>query len=272
MAVAAVPLRPMATHPPLREEGAAAAALDWLPAGWRAPEGPRLNLDAEIATGGEPPLDHPDGVFALITAREALPRAGASWAEWAAELRRLLAPGGIALAGLGTPAEFERLSGERWDDDEIGVSVLPGPDGSRAFHSDWWLRAHLGRAFELHGPSANGDAREVVLRAGADAPTAAELRAPEADEPRELAAAQAEASRLAALAERAEARHRRELDALREELGRELMRKALQATSGDAGFVSDSTAALVVAEYEGSRSWKVTRPLRAAGRMARRFR
>jgi hypothetical protein len=262
----------MATHPPLREEGQGTDALEGLPDGWSVPAGPHLHLNAEPAAGEDPPMAHPDGAFAVITARDALPRAGTGWAEWAAELRRLLAPGGVALAGLASPAEFERLTGERWDEDAIGISVIPGPDGPRAFHSNWWLRAHLGRAFELSGPDADGETRRVLLRAGVRAPSPAELRAPEPDEPRELAAAQAEVTRLLALAERAEKRHTRELEAMREELDRKLMREAFQATaSGTAGWENDSGAALVAARYEATTSWRLTRPLRAAGRLARRL-
>jgi hypothetical protein len=50
------------------------------------------------------------------------------------------------------------------------------------------------------------------------------------------------------------------------------MRRAFEATaSGMGGWENDSGAALVAARYEATTSWKLTRPLRAAGRLARRL-
>jgi hypothetical protein len=59
-------------------------------------------------------------------------------------------------------------------------------------HSEWWLRAHWGRAFDVAGlvPGVAGDQDLVILeQPGTPPPTAAALAAPEPGEPRELAAA-----------------------------------------------------------------------------------
>jgi hypothetical protein len=69
----------------------------------------------------------------------------------------------------------------------------------------------------------------------------------------------------------AEARHRRELDDLREEMGRELMRRSFVEADRDwQRRGPGSPAALVAAEYESTTSWKLTKPLRTLGRLLRR--
>jgi hypothetical protein len=239
----------MPTHPPLREEGSAAAAPDWIPDSWRAPD-------------------------TVIPPAEGLPAAADRWAEWALELHGRLAPGEVALVGLAAEYEFERLTGEEWDEDTIGISVLPAGGAMRGFHSDWWLQAHLGRAFDVSGPSSDeGGRRWIALRRKGDPASAEELRAPDDDEARELTSAQAEVDRLRSHAAQAEARHQRELDALREELGRELMRRAFQATTAEAAeWSNDSLYRLIAAQFEGTVSWRITKPLRRAGQLARRLR
>jgi hypothetical protein len=91
------------------------------------------------------------------------------------------------------------------------------------------------------------------------------------DQNRELEAARAEAARLREELEYAEQRHRRELDELREEMSRELMRRAFAAADLDwSRRGAGSPAMLLAAEYESTTSWKITKPLRALGRMLRR--
>jgi hypothetical protein len=66
-----------------------------------------------------------------------------------------------------------------------------------------------------------------------------------------------------ALAE-AEARHRRELDALREEFHRELMRKSFRIAELEVrGGAPHEAVAETIKEYESTLSWRVTTPLRA---------
>ncbi len=82
------------------------------------------------------------------------------------------------------------------------------------------------------------------------------------DQDEELAAARAEADRL-----------RTELEALREDMHRELMRRSFaeadrEWSRGGAG----SPGMTVAAEYESTTSWKLTKPLRAMGRLLRRER
>ncbi len=82
------------------------------------------------------------------------------------------------------------------------------------------------------------------------------------DEEREdqLAAARAEADRL-----------RNELEELREDMNRELMRRSFAEADREwARGGAGSPAMLVAAEYEATTSWKLTKPLRAMGRLLRR--
>ena len=93
------------------------------------------------------------------------------------------------------------------------------------------------------------------------------------DDQPELAAALAEAARLREELAALELRHRRELEALREEMSRELMRRSFAAADREwARSGTGSPAMLMAAEYEGTTSWKLTKPLRAMGRLLRRER
>ena len=68
-------------------------------------------------------------------------------------------------------------------------------------------------------------------------------------------------------------RHRHQLAELREETGRELMRRSFAAADLEwARRGPGSPATLAAAEYEATTSWRVTRPLRALGAMVRRLR
>jgi hypothetical protein len=90
-------------------------------------------------------------------------------------------------------------------------------------------------------------------------------------EERDLQAALESAAQLREQLERAERRHKQELDALREEMNRELMRRAFAEADLDwSRHGSGSPAMLVAAEYESTTSWKITKPLRALGRIVRR--
>ena len=93
------------------------------------------------------------------------------------------------------------------------------------------------------------------------------------DDQQGLAAARAEIARLREELEALEVRHRRELDALREEMNRELMRRSFAAADREwARSGTGSPAMLIAAEYEATTSWKLTKPLRAMGRLFRRDR
>jgi hypothetical protein len=103
-------------------------------------------------------------------------------------------------------------------------------------------------------------------------PSAGEQLPPEqpGDE-QELAAVRRHAEQLADQLKAAETRHRRELEELREEMGRELMRRSFADADREwARHGPGSPATLVAAEYEATTSWRLTKPLRALGRLLRR--
>lgn len=230
-----------------------------------------LDFDAALADGASPPLPEADGSIDEIRAATAFTHLVDEWAAWLLELRRVASDGGRLLIGLGRPDRFEELTGGTWDDSQIGmtvVSALDGPGRRDVFHSEWWLRAHWGRAFEIVSIDESDGKRQVVLSKRSGELTTDELERP-ADDPRELAAARANAAHLADQLDRS----RRELDQQREDLSRELMRRSFAVADAEwsrGGPGSPATA--VAAQYEATTSWRLTKPLRALGRLLRRDR
>jgi hypothetical protein len=231
-----------------------------------------LDFDAALARGAKPPLYGPDGSIEEIRAPSAFTRLVDGWAEWLLELRRVLSDGGRLVVGLARPERFEKLTGSPWDDDRLGmtvVSALDGPGRREVFHSEWWIRAHWGRAFEIVSLGEADGRREVVLaRRSADV-TADDLERTEPGDQRELEAARANSVYLAEQLDRA----RLELEEQREEMGRELMRRSFVAADAEwARGGPGSPASLVAAQYEATTSWRLTKPLRELGRLLRRDR
>lgn len=150
-----------------------------------------------LAQPQAPPLAAPDGHFDLIYAISAFTHIGEGWSAWLAELHRLLAPGGLVLAAFLGPGMIGPLLGERWSDDRIGIAFTrgnrPAPGGRATFVSEWWLRAHLGRAFDIvrlepcgfRSGDPRGDYGAVLMRRRDVVVSEQELERPQADEPRE---------------------------------------------------------------------------------------
>ena len=235
-----------------------------------------LDLDGALKGASAPPLGFADGSFELIEARSAFTRIDRGWAEWLLDARRLLDDRGMLVVGLADPAAFERLTGEDWDESQIGMTALAPLNGSGSrivFHSEWWLRAHWGRAFEILAIEQTDGGRQASLRGRDEPVSAAELERPEPGEDREMSAATANAALLRSQLDRMERRRRSELDEQREDMNRELMRRSLAAADEDwARRGAGSPAMLVAAEYEATSSWRLTKPLRAVGSRLRRLR
>jgi SAM-dependent methyltransferase len=247
--------------------------LGLLPGG-RSGTGPGLDFDRALGADPLPPLEHRDACFDLIWSLSAFTRIADGWAEWLLEARRLLSGRGVLVIGLAESAAFEGLTGIGWDDSRIGMTVLSPLNGAGSrivFHSAWWVRAHWGRAFDLVGLEERDGRRFAVLRTREGAVSSADLERPEPGEDRELAAARANAEFLRSQLEDSEQRHRHQLEEQREDMNRELMRRSFAAADQEwARRGPGSPATLVAAEYEATTSWRLTKPLRAVGRMLRR--
>lgn len=76
-----------------------------------------------------PPLEVEAGTFDLVYATSVFTHIGEHWSGWL----------------------WEALLGEPYAEDEVGMTVRHGHTAEDAwvFHSEWWLREHWGRAFEV---------------------------------------------------------------------------------------------------------------------------
>lgn len=233
--------------------------------------GSQLDFDAALAEATAPTLPFADASFERIEADSAFTHLTDGWAEWLVELHRLLTEDGLLVVGLSPRESVERLSGRPWEDSRVGMTVLSALDGPGGvvFHSEWWLRTHWGRAFEIVSIEEDPGRRFVSLRRRDGEVSAEELERSEPGDERELVAAQANTSYLAEQFDRAARRWEQE----REDTNRELMRRAFVEADLDwARRGPGSPAMLVAAEYEATTSWQITKPMRAVGRMLRRFR
>jgi SAM-dependent methyltransferase len=164
------------------------ASIEWLEANMSPPVHAFVN-------GEKPPLDAPDGRFDLVLAMSVFTHLTDYSLPWLAELHRVLVDDGLLLASFLGRQAYDVYAGGGWDDGKIGMNIahygqswdLGGPT---VFHSEWWLRAHWGRAFDilsLRDGRAAGDHGIVLLRRKPGSVTAEQLAEP-ADDPRELSA------------------------------------------------------------------------------------
>jgi SAM-dependent methyltransferase len=151
--------------------------------------------------GIAPPLPLPDGSLDLIWAMSVFTHITDQWSDWLVEMHRVLAPNGILIASFLGEGMWKPLVGQPYREDEVGMSVLHHWEGPEAwvFHSEWWLRAHWGRAFEVlevkrpprvHDGSPQITHSYVALSRRDVDITTADLERIDADEARELAGLQ----------------------------------------------------------------------------------
>ncbi len=98
-----------------------------------------------------PPLALDAGSLDLIWAMSVFTHITDLWGDWLLEMHRLLDDGGILVASFLGEGMWEALVGEPYDEDAVGMTVLhhwEGPD-AWVFHSEWWLREHWGRPFDV---------------------------------------------------------------------------------------------------------------------------
>jgi SAM-dependent methyltransferase len=195
----------------------------------------------------DPPLAFEDSSFDLIWAISVWTHLTDNSLPWLAEMHRMLKPGGIFIPTYMGESHSEKLAGEDWDEDRIGMNVLRhyqdwNHGGPMVLISDWWMREHWGRAFEVerieHGPHLFN---WPVLRKK-EVRVTAEVLAKPSDDPRELTAAQHNL--------------------------RQVQRELEMALSE--GQEHAEAERMRYEEIESSLSWRVTKPLRAARHRLRR--
>jgi SAM-dependent methyltransferase len=232
-----------------------------------------------LRSAPEPPLDRPAASFDLVWAISVFTHLSDSWGRWLAELHRLLADDGLMIATCMGAGLSEKLGAGPWDLDRVGMNVLyewQGWDlgGPFVFHSDWWLREHWGRAFEFvavdERPAVEGELGRhswLLLRRRQVEVTPEALEAPSSD-PRELASIRHNVAQLSAAAGRFEDERREQRTRIRSLEARNVELESRVAEL-DAELARHRS---LVADYESSLSWRITRPLRAARRLTGRRR
>jgi SAM-dependent methyltransferase len=194
---------------------------------------PPLNA---VRNAAGPPL-RIDGGFDLIWTLSVFTHLTDLSLAWVAELHRLLTPGGLLVATYMGRYNGSAFTAEEWDEDRIGMNVLRADQswdlgGPMVLMSDWWVRAHWGRAFEFVAQAPVHGQTWVLLRRRDVRITVDELARP-ADDPREWAA----------------------------------LRHNLVQVEREHAIVVDE----ITRSYEDSLSWRLTQPLRdIRRRVARR--
>jgi SAM-dependent methyltransferase len=206
--------------------------------------------------GESPGLPQSDGFFDLVYALSVFTHLSDHWAGWLLELHRVLKPSGLLFATFLNEPMWPEFGRGRWDEERTGMLVMRkwnpwDTGGPIVFHSEWWIRKHWGRAFEvLHLERADPDGQgqgAALLRAKPEQLSPASLEQP-ADDPRELASLKANVEHLHAEAAELFAQvrlgqpHHAKVEQLRAEVER--LQSELDAISK-------------------SHSWRLTRPLRA---------
>jgi SAM-dependent methyltransferase len=205
-----------------------------------------------------PPLDLDDGWFDLIWSISVFTHLTDNSLPWLLELHRLLKPGGLLIATYMGRWTSELLAGEPWEEARVGMNVLrhnhPAGDGAPlTMISDWWLREHWGRAFEVLDIEANVHNQSWALLRRRDVRlTVAQLELP-GDDPREYLALRHNLVQT-----------QRELEAVQKR-GRQALESARLA---DEQRLADQLAEQRQV-YEKSLSWRLTQPLRTGAKLVR---
>jgi len=102
-----------------------------------------------------PPMSAPSAYFDVVFAFSVFTHLVDSWSAWLLEVRRVLKPDGLAVITVFGPGHDGHSHGsEPISEDFIGLNVMYSSaswdrGGPLVVHSEWWLRAHWSRAFEI---------------------------------------------------------------------------------------------------------------------------
>jgi SAM-dependent methyltransferase len=121
-----------------------AASIEWI----QAELSPPLRA---FRNAYEPPLAVAARSFDLVYATSVFTHIGELWSAWLLEMHRVLAPGGRLVASFLGEGMWDALVGEPYDEDAVGMTVRSHwtAQDQWVFHSEWWLRAHWGRLFDV---------------------------------------------------------------------------------------------------------------------------
>jgi SAM-dependent methyltransferase len=211
------------------------ASIAWLEQNLSPPM--HFNRNAE-----EPGLPYPDDHFDLVWATSVFSVLTDTWSGWMSELHRVLRRDGLLIVTFVGEGGSEFVAREPWVEDRVGMNVLAygvswDVGGPMVMHSPWWIHEHWGRAFDI---------LELLPRTEWGEGLVAMRKRDVRVTPEEL--------------ERIDPRDEREIRALRHNLSQVQREGVLVREAGTA-----ERRAL-----EQSWSWRLTRPLRAVGRLLRR--
>jgi len=159
-----------------------------------------------------PPLPLENDSFDLVWAISVFTHISDRWSAWLVELHRVLRDGGLLIATIAGPDRSEEWAKVPPDArpgnaqrvreaDRVGMNVLNygrgwNEGGPTVFHSEWWIREHWGRAFDvlsveeegvMLGPQWNGQGVVVLSKRAVDV-TAEELERIDPADAREIEA------------------------------------------------------------------------------------
>jgi SAM-dependent methyltransferase len=204
-----------------------------------------------------PPLGLEHGTFDLIWAISVFTHLTDNSLRWLLELHRLLGPGGLLVATYMGRWNSEWFAGEPWEENRVGRNVLYHSrdwdhGGPAVLMSEWWVREHWGRAFEILeiAPEIHNMSWALMRKRDVEL-TSDELERP-GDDPREFASLRHNLRQL-----------QREVTELQQREAAERARREQEVRT-----VRDQ----VSRSYEESASWRLTRPFRSGATLIRSVR
>jgi SAM-dependent methyltransferase len=193
-----------------------------------------------------PPTPLESGSFDLIYGMSVFTHLVETWSVWLLEMHRLLNVGGLGLFTFLGEGMIGDITGRAWDENRVGMVGLDvgrpwNIGGPNVLHSEWWLREHWGRAFDVvavRRAEGHGHSLILIRRRGGAPPSEDELRRIEPGDAREIASLEFTVELL----------HERSRSLWRTETG-ELLHENNQLRHELDGLID-------------SLSWKITKPLR----------
>ncbi|MBV8573514.1 MAG: methyltransferase domain-containing protein, partial [Acetobacteraceae bacterium] len=208
-----------------------------------------------------PPLGLEHGSFDLIYAISVFTHLTDERMKWLLELHRLLKPDGLLVATFMGRWNSEWFAKEPWIEDRVGMNVLHhdrawDSGGPAVLMSEWWVREHWGRIFDVVqiDPQFHNFSWAVMKKRDVDL-TTEDVERPSTD-PREYAAARHNVKQV-------QRELVSELEFLHHVYRETLSKQTDQYQQRIANYEQQ------ICDYEGSKSWKLTRPLRRVARALR---